>query len=92
MIYSTRGKSLQSKEGNLVFIKLIKIAEKNGIKFLETSAKETVNIEELFITTSKTFLEKQSSIGQKNPKKVPGNSISLNENNKPHSNNEGGCC
>lgn len=70
-------------------------ADKNGIKFLETSAKDTVNIDELFTSASRTFLEKQASLGAKGPKKIPGNSINLNSNNTPNQNgltNDGGCC
>ena len=35
------------------------IARQYNIQFLETSAKEVVNIEELFITTARNFLDKQ---------------------------------
>lgn len=69
------------------------LAEKNGIKFLETSAKDTVNIEELFTFTTKSFLEKQCNVGVKNQKKTPGNSVTLNSNtNHNNSTHEGGCC
>lgn len=37
-----------------------KVAEENGIKFYETSAKENVNIEHAFITLAEDILNKQS--------------------------------
>jgi hypothetical protein len=36
------------------------LAKQYNINFLETSAKDTVNIDELFINTTKTYIEKQS--------------------------------
>ena len=43
------------------------LAEKYGIKYIETSAKETVNIEQLFVDTAKYLLSKQTSIqGKRN--------------------------
>ena len=43
------------------------LADKYGIKFMETSAKETVNIEQLFVNTTRTFMQKQggSTLGGK---------------------------
>ena len=82
---------------NLFRVHLLIVADKNGIKFLETSAKETTNIDELFISASRSFLDKQSTIGNKSQKKAPGSSISLNDkpdqkNQKNQSNNQEGCC
>lgn len=41
-------RQVRKEEGN-------EIANKYGIKYIETSAKETTNIEDLFISTAKTF-------------------------------------
>ncbi len=37
------------------------LARQYGINFLETSAKQTTNIEELFLNVTKSYLEKNSS-------------------------------
>lgn len=55
-----------------------------GIKFMETSAKETVNIEELFVDTTKTYLDKQlktvmsSTNNNKGTKYSSSNAININ--------------
>ena len=73
------------------------IAEKYGIKYIETSAKETVNIEQLFINTAKYLLSKQTSI-QKKRKSIGNNSygidISSNGDNYNNTNNKSKsmCC
>jgi len=41
------------------------LASKYGIQYIETSAKDTTNIEELFFNTTETFLNKQFSGGKK---------------------------
>ena len=63
---------------------------------METSAKDTVNIDELFVSTTKTFMEKQSSFAPGKGKKTPGSGAvnlhsdaTVKENN---STNAGGCC
>ncbi len=38
------------------------IANKYGIKYIETSAKDTINIDDLFISTAKYLLSKQISL------------------------------
>lgn len=95
MILIIKDKFHLNKERILVKFYFI-LADKNGIKFLETSAKETVNIDELFVSASKTFLEKAGTISAKNPKKTPGNSILLNSNQEnktdDNSNNQNNCC
>jgi Ras-related protein Rab-8A len=71
---------------------LLNLADEHGIKFLETSAKETVNIEELFISTTKTFMTKQSLAPLNQNRRTIGSSINLNNtDNRPQS-SEGGCC
>ena len=45
------------------------LADSYGIKFLETSAKNTVNIEELFIETTNIFLSKQIGVDVQSVKK-----------------------
>ena len=71
------------------------LADKYGIKFMETSAKETTNIDELFVSTTKIFMEKQGNTGKGNKWKVtPGGIwINLNENNlESKKEKEGTCC
>ncbi len=41
------------------------LAKHYGIQFLETSAKDIINIDELFITISKKLIEKQCHISMK---------------------------
>jgi len=65
-----------------------KVAEENGIKFYETSAKENVNIEHAFITLAEDILNKQS------PSSDPGQGsagVSLKDN-KPAGDKSGACC
>ena len=70
------------------------IANKYGIKYIETSAKDTINIEDLFISTAKNLLSKQvfnpTVKGSQNNK----NGIDLlnNNNNQEKSQNNGFCC
>ena len=56
------------------------LAEKYGINFMETSAKETVNIDNLFESTTKSFLSKQIS-GSGNKISPTGRGLELNEEN-----------
>lgn len=53
------------------------LASKYGIQYIETSAKETTNIEELFFNTTETFLNKQISGKFQNP---PSPGIDINNN------------
>ena len=74
------------------------IANKYGIKYIETSAKDTINIDDLFISTAKYLLSKQiggtwSGKGTQNWK----NGIDLmnnNNQNQMNNNQNGGgfCC
>ena len=74
------------------------IANKYGIKYIETSAKDTINIDDLFISTAKYLLSKQiggtgTGKGTQNGK----NGIDLmnnNNNNQANNNQNGGgfCC
>ena len=74
------------------------LAKQYNIPFLETSARDTLNIEELFMGITKNFLDKQVA-GNANSKKNPkgGKNIKntkninvekINENTKK----KGGCC
>jgi small GTP-binding protein len=63
------------------------LASKYGIQFLETSAKETVNIEKLFEDATKSFLSKQVSTSSIKTKK-PTDGINLDNNTNQNS----GCC
>jgi hypothetical protein len=46
------------------------LAKQYNIPFLETSAKDTVNIDELFLGITKNFIEKQNFVNsKKDPKK-----------------------
>ena len=73
------------------------IANKYGIKYIETSAKDTINIDDLFISTAKHLLSKQiggTGIG----KGAQGgkNGLDLlkdnNQNNNGNQNGGGFCC
>ena len=71
------------------------LADKYGIKFLETSAKETVNIDELFVSTTKIFMSKQVNAGGATGKgmKTPGVAgINLNEENLNDNKKNDSCC
>ena len=85
-------RAVTKEEGN-------EMALKYGIKYIETSAKDTVNIEELFVDTTKSLMNKQ----QQNLKNLGGNNSSntygidlTNTGNKNEENkgNNGGsfCC
>jgi len=51
------------------------VAEENGIKFFETSAKDNINIEQAFITLAEDILNKQSPTRDNDdPKIIPGTS------------------
>lgn len=68
------------------------LADKYGIKFFETSAKETTNIEELFLGTTKSFLSKQINTTSSNSKKAPGGGLNLNEENLNNDKQSDTCC
>ena len=83
-------RQVRKEEGN-------EIANKYGIKYIETSAKDTINIEDLFISTAKHLLSKQANnqIGGKGSQsgKSGIDLMSGNINNNQGSNqNEGFCC
>ena len=64
------------------------LASRYGIDYIETSAKETTNIEELFFNTTDTFLSKQVS----GPiKKTPSNE-GLDLNKKEEEPKTNTCC
>ena len=71
------------------------LAEKLGIKYIETSAKDTINIETLFVDTAKYLLSKQVSKSG-NANNIAGkNGIDLNNNNQTpqkNNNNYSYCC
>ena len=71
------------------------MAEKLGIKYIETSAKDTINIETLFVDTAKYLLSKQVNISG-NANNIGGkNGIDLNNNNQTpqkNNNNYSYCC
>ena len=72
------------------------IANKYGIKYIETSAKDTINIDDLFISTAKYLLSKQiSGTGSGRGTQNGKNGIDLmnNNNNQVNNNqNAGGFC
>ena len=85
-------RAVTKEEGN-------EMALKYGIKYVETSAKDTINIEELFVDTAKTLLAKQQSSksGSANNMQnsygidLTNSGISNNEDNKG-TNRGTGCC
>jgi Ras-related protein Rab-1A len=71
------------------------LAKQYNISFLETSAKETVNIDELFLRITKNFIEKQNSMNVKNEAKkektIKGTKL-INVNNFNDQSKKKGCC
>ena len=64
------------------------LADKYGIQYMETSAKETINIEPIFIDTTKYLLSKQNPKSGNNNITGNNNVIDLNNNNAtPQQNN-----
>ena len=82
-------RQVRKEEGN-------EIANKYGIKYIETSAKETTNIEDLFISTAKNLLSKQvSNSGVVKGAQSGKTGIDLmNTNNNQNNSQSGGgfCC
>jgi GTPase SAR1 family protein len=68
------------------------LARQYNVKFLETSAKETVNIDELFISTTKTFLEKQGTPVGKGNAMSSGSTVNLLSENNANSRRDETCC
>ena len=81
-------RQVRKEEGN-------EIANKYGIKYIETSAKDTINIEDLFISTAKNLLSKQvssSSLGKGSQTGKAGIDLMNNNNNQENNQNGGFCC
>ena len=82
-----QSRQVRKEEGN-------EIANKYGIKYIETSAKETTNIEDLFISTAKHLLSKQAN----NPSGGKGSQSGktgidlMNTKNQENNQNAGFCC
>lgn len=70
------------------------LADKYGIKFMETSAKETVNIDQLFVDTTKILLARQVAVpGSNKGSKTPGKEgIDLQKKQEEKKKEGGGCC
>ena len=75
------------------------MALKYGIKYVETSAKDTINIEELFVDTAKNLMAKQQSSKIGNANNGPNSygidltNMGSNNNEENRGNNQGnGCC
>ncbi len=73
------------------------LARLYSIQFIETSAKNTINIEELFTNTTRTFIEKQLAGGvQKKEAKTLKESRSIDFNQQDGTpegtKKESGCC
>ena len=66
------------------------LASRYGIDYIETSAKETTNIEELFFNTTETFLNKQISGGNK--KNISPGGIDINQKDDTQDKKSSGCC
>ena len=75
------------------------IAKKYGINYIETSAKDTINVDDLFISTAKYLLSKQNSgtpagkgtqYGKNGIDITNNNNIQINNNN--NQNRGGGFC
>ena len=77
------------------------IAKKYGINYIETSAKDTINIDDLFISTAKYLLSKQNSAtpagkgtqyGKNGIDITNNNNIQINNNNNNQNRGGGFCC
>ncbi len=71
------------------------LAKQYNIQFLETSAKDTVNVDELFLNTTKIFLERQNSGSVKKDgkkDKVLKNGISVEKMNENPKKKNKTCC
>lgn len=69
------------------------LARRYGIEFLETSAKDSLNIENLFVSTTKTFIENQNSNPlKKSNSSFKGEGVMIPNTNKPKVKKDGGCC
>ena len=73
------------------------IANKYGIKYIETSAKDTINIDDLFVSTAKYLLSKQiggTGTGKGTQNGKNGIDLMNNNNNQVNNNQNGGgfCC
>jgi Ras-related protein Rab-8A len=87
------GTSFSSLNSSLIFsIKVISkeqgqaLANEYGIKFLETSAKSNINVEEAFFTLARDI--KKRLIDSADENKAKGNNVSLNDGPGAR----GGCC
>ena len=81
-------RQVRKEEGN-------EIANKYGIKYIETSAKETTNIEDLFISTAKNLVSKQvsnSGVVKGAQSGKTGIDLMNTNNNQNNSQNGGGFC
>jgi len=65
------------------------LADKYGIQFMETSAKETINVDLLFENAAKSFLSRQ--VGGGKEKKNVGSGVNLNESEVKKEEKKG-CC
>ena len=80
-------RQIKKEEGN-------EIANKYGINYIETSAKDTINIEDLFISTAKNLLSKQTNnpgCGKGSQSGKTGIDL-MNTNNQENFQNTGVCC
>ncbi len=80
-------RQIRKEEGN-------EIANKYGIKYIETSAKDTINIEDLFISTAKHLLSKQTNnpvVGKGSKSGKTGIDL-MNTNNQETTQNSVTCC
>ena len=69
------------------------LARQYNIKFIETSAKETVNIDELFVSSAKTFLEKQGTpVGGKGNAPTSSSTVNLLNNEGSSNRSNESCC
>ena len=80
-------RQVRKEEGN-------EIANKYGIKYIETSAKDTINIEDLFISTAKHLLSKQTNnpVGGKGSQSGKTGIDLMNNNDQENAQNGGVCC
>ena len=67
-------------------------AKQYNIQFFETSAKQSTNIETLFSTCTKVFVDNQKNINVKKEKTINKSAVNLKNESSNSENKKSGCC
>ncbi|EAL51735.1 Rab family GTPase [Entamoeba histolytica HM-1:IMSS-B] len=86
------GNKIDSEDRIVTTDEMKQLADKNGLLFIETSAKNNTNVTDLFITLARDVLVKQPKIINKPPPaKAPVRVHQSSNSNSPTA-SQGGCC